>query len=329
VFQAPTIEKLADLLTEGGGAQRWSSLVPLKPDGSRPPVFAVHGGAGTVLLFNDLARSLDADQPMYALQAVGLYGDEPPLASVEEQAARYIEEIKSVQPEGPYVVGGYCYGGLVALEIANRLAAAGDEVPLLVMFNATSPTYNDMYGAENQELDDAADDDRIGEGAPAGEALGSGLRRHWSAGEGGPLHRAGRVARAGGRRVRAAVRGIYSRYIRTMVFELAMKRGRTLPDSVREGIYFQLISARALHAYGPTARPFPGRILVLRGEGLYAQDDLGWSSFAGGGIESVAIPGRHSRPRASMEAPHAAFIAEHVERAIAEALAEHTPAAAS
>ena len=104
VFQAPTIEKLAVLVESDESTGRWTSLVPIQPNGSEPPLFCVHGGAGTVLHLQPLAQLLGPEQPFYGLQARGLYGGAPPLLSVEEMAEHYLDELRTVQPEGPYYI---------------------------------------------------------------------------------------------------------------------------------------------------------------------------------------------------------------------------------
>ena len=141
LFQAPNIETFANLLRCEGWLPLWSSLVPIQPKGSLPPFFCVHAHGGNVLNFNDLARNLGVDQPFYGLQAQGLDGDRPKHSRVEEMAAHYIAEIRSVQPSGPYFLGGYCFGGKVALEMAYQLRASGEEVALLAMIDAFAPGY--------------------------------------------------------------------------------------------------------------------------------------------------------------------------------------------
>lgn len=133
LFQAPTIEQLADVLADEGCTVRWRSLVAIQAAGKRPPLFAVPGVGGNVLVFARLAKLLGEDQPFYGLQARGLDGKEKPFMRVEEMAAHYIEEIRSVQPRGPYFIGGTCTGGLAAYEIAQQLTAQGEEVILAVM----------------------------------------------------------------------------------------------------------------------------------------------------------------------------------------------------
>ena len=141
VFQAPTIESLAALLEGPEGETRWTSLVPIQPQGTRPPIFCVHGGAGTILHLQPLARRLGGDQPFYALQSRGLYGGAPPLKTVEEMSAHYLAELKTVQPTGPYYLAGYCFGTIVAFDMAQRLRRKGEEVQLLAMFNGPSPSW--------------------------------------------------------------------------------------------------------------------------------------------------------------------------------------------
>ncbi len=135
LFNAQTIEELARLLRDKRDAQASPSLVPLKPDGVNPPFFCVHAGHGNVLTFKDLVRHMDPDQPFYGIQSQGLDGRRAPYERIEDMAAHYIREIRTVQPRGPYFLGGRCFGGLVALEMANQLRGEGDEVALLVMFD--------------------------------------------------------------------------------------------------------------------------------------------------------------------------------------------------
>ena len=135
LLQAPTVEQFAALLRQEGWSASWSSLVAIQAEGSRLPFFCVHGVGGNVVGFRDLARHLGPDQPFYALQPQGLDGKRPCLTSVSEMADRYIKEIRQVQPEGPYRIGGYSFGGLVAYEMAQQLRAQEQEVSLLALFD--------------------------------------------------------------------------------------------------------------------------------------------------------------------------------------------------
>jgi amino acid adenylation domain-containing protein len=131
LFQSPTVESLTCRLTGENWAPPWSSLVPLQPMGSELPVFCVHGIYGDVYRFLDLARELAPDRPVYGLQAVGLDGRQPRHTTVEEMAAHYACEIRSLQPEGPYHLVGASLGGWIAYAVAQELTRQGSKVALL------------------------------------------------------------------------------------------------------------------------------------------------------------------------------------------------------
>ncbi len=133
LFRAPTIELLAEVLGQEGCAVRWDSLVAIQPGGTKPPFFAVPGVGGNVLMFARLSQLLGPDQPFYGLQARGLDGKERPFTDVREMAAHYIQEIRTVRPTGPYLIGGTCTGGVVAYEMAQQLSARGERVILAII----------------------------------------------------------------------------------------------------------------------------------------------------------------------------------------------------
>jgi amino acid adenylation domain-containing protein len=135
LFHAPTVEQLATVLRQDEWSQHWLSLVPVQTAGAQPPFFCIHGVGGNVVGFNRLGRHLAPDYPFYGLQSRGLDGKSPCLTSIEEMASLYISEMRGVQPHGPYFLGGFSFGGLVAYEIAQQLRSAGEEVGLLVLFD--------------------------------------------------------------------------------------------------------------------------------------------------------------------------------------------------
>ena len=101
------------------------------------PFFCVHAASGEVLYMRGL-RQISYGRPIYAIRAVGLDGDARPLASIEAMATRYIDEIRCVQPHGPYLVGGFCLGGLIAHEMARQLIAAGESVSTVVLVDTVA-----------------------------------------------------------------------------------------------------------------------------------------------------------------------------------------------
>jgi thioesterase domain-containing protein/acyl carrier protein len=139
LLQAPTVATLADILRKQNWKPHWSSLVPIRAGGSRPPLFFMHSHGGNVIEYHALANQLEADQPVYALQARGLDGKIVKGRSMEEMAAAYLQEIRNFQPEGPYYLGGFCLGGSLALIAAQQLTEAGQEVALVVLIQTTHP----------------------------------------------------------------------------------------------------------------------------------------------------------------------------------------------
>ena len=140
ILKAPTVEQFARTLN--GGQADWSCLVAVREGNERPPFFCVHGAGGNVLSMRDLAMALPPSLPFYCLQARGLDGQATPFSSVEETAECYIVQIRSVQPHGPYYLGGGCYGGLVAFEMARRLRSMGETVNVVALID----TWNFAYG---------------------------------------------------------------------------------------------------------------------------------------------------------------------------------------
>jgi acetoacetyl-CoA synthetase len=135
IYDAPTIGELSALL-EKSAAPAFSPLVLLKDGDASPPLFIVHGVGGTVIEFAALGKQIATRGPVYALQAQGLDGAEPPLESIAEMAALYCRAIREKQPNGPYWLCGYSFGGLVAVEMAKLLKGAGEEIALLLLIDA-------------------------------------------------------------------------------------------------------------------------------------------------------------------------------------------------
>ena len=135
LFEYPTIRKMAHLLRPDTPAVTWKSLVPIKPSGSKPPIYIIHGTGLNLLNFSSIAKYMDAEQPIYGFQAKGLDGTEEPLNRMETIAAHYVAEMLEQNPEGPYALAGYSFGGYVAYEMARQLTAMGKEIKLLAMFD--------------------------------------------------------------------------------------------------------------------------------------------------------------------------------------------------
>jgi acyl transferase domain-containing protein/thioesterase domain-containing protein len=141
LVEAPTIRRMALLLDETPSNKSSSPLVALKTAGTKPPVFLFHSHGGNILEYYPLAQRLGEDRPVYALQAKGVDGSEIGEPRIEEVAASYVKEIRSVWPRGPYYLGGYCLGGTLALEAARQMRSEGEVVDLAFMINTPTPMY--------------------------------------------------------------------------------------------------------------------------------------------------------------------------------------------
>jgi amino acid adenylation domain-containing protein len=299
LFQAPTVEQFAELVRQQPGPSRFTSLVPIQPHGSRPRLFCVHGGAGTVLLFHELAARLGNDQPLYGLQQKGLYGGDPPHATVEEMAAHYLQEMRAVQPAGPYLLGGYCFGGIVAFEMAQRLREQGEEVGLLVLFNAPSPPYIRRHQGRVMVL-------KVVPQPPAATAEKLSLLRK-------------------GRRILGELyRGVRRRYRRTVREARVVwhrRRHIPVPEDLRELFFVRTNQWAELH-YRPQV--YPGPMVLFRATDIYHEPDLGWGPLVKAGVEIHEIPGTHLNQRTIMSEPCVGLVAER----LAEILSRSSPGAA-
>ena len=145
LFQGATVAELAHLLRsddqlwnplQGINSQQWTPLVPLR-QGSKRPFFYVPGATGNPLDFRQLVQHLDPEQPFYGFQALGLDGKTEPLIEIEAIAARHIKAMQSIQPQGPYLLGGYSIGSSIAFEMALQLQQQGQQVAMLAIFDSS------------------------------------------------------------------------------------------------------------------------------------------------------------------------------------------------
>lgn len=290
VFANSTVAALAAIVRgETDTASKWKSLVPIRTNGSRRPVFGVHGGAGTILLFSELSRRLDeAGIPMYGLQAQGLYGVDPIHTSVRDMATAYVAEIREVQPSGPYSILGYCFGALVAFEIVHQLEVVGERVELFASINGPSTSYIAKYKPD--ERDAGGDDDAAGDDASLVAPVGVVLPRSMQ-------ERVRRTLRIGLRRSKRRFR-----------LRKALLLKRPLPEKLRENNIFQKVSVRAQARYRQPTISSP--TVVYRATKLYLEPDLGFGQFVRGDVECIEVFGNQPIARLTMREPTVASIAD-------------------
>jgi amino acid adenylation domain-containing protein len=135
LLQHSTIQQLAKLLDKKAEDNYKGSLVPIQTKGNKAPLYLIHGGGLHVLMFQTLAAQMGEDQPIYALQARGLNGEAEPLERIEDMAAHYIQEIERFNPNQPYILAGYSFGGLIAFEMAKQLKKSNKKLLKLCVFD--------------------------------------------------------------------------------------------------------------------------------------------------------------------------------------------------
>ncbi|KAF9199283.1 hypothetical protein BGZ59_004096, partial [Podila verticillata] len=154
LFEAQTIAELAKRIFKAENTQEGSYevLLPIKPQGTRRPLFCVHHAFGTSWCYIRLSAYLPTDQPVYGLQARGLFGDEQLPTTLDDMATDYILQIRSIQPHGPYYLLGYSFGGTVVHTMAKLLEEQGERVALVVLMDTPSDYHIYPFG---QNEDDA------------------------------------------------------------------------------------------------------------------------------------------------------------------------------
>lgn len=297
LFRASTVAQLATILDAESGVASCSSLVPIQPSGSRPPFFCVHAVGGNVLEYNDLSTHLGADQPFYGLQSRGLTGG-PADTTIEDMARHYIDELRKVQPAGPYFLGGWSLGGIIAYEMACQLRAQGHEIGLLALL--------DSYPAGYQRLNGSAHSIRM-------KARRFCKRTAAHAGNIRKLPAKEKLAYLFNKSKYGPVR--VKSVIWRMLYRVYKNAGLKLPRTLQNVEEFNWMAAQT---YCP--RPFNGQVtLFWASKDLRAKFDLveGWRSLARGGLELIEISGTHLD---IIKEPHVTDLA----KKLSDSLAKHS-----
>ncbi len=280
IFQYPTIEEMVRQLRADAPVQDAVGVVALRSRGRKAPLFCFHALFATALFYADIARQLADDQPVYALQAPGIYGEEEPQWTLDGLLRRHLASIRRIQPQGPYFLAGYCMGGVLALEAARRLREEGEEVALLALL--------DSFQAPRDVALPSRDDDAL-------------LRETIL----------DLVARAGGDGP-AVLAEIWPRPARERVV-LAMQWARkaavfpsdiTDPDGFLPWMRTSAANATVYLEHAPG--PYPGDVLFLRAAERGMDPMAGWAGTLVGNVALVDVPGNHS---SMLEMPQAEVLA--------------------
>jgi thioesterase domain-containing protein len=290
LFRAPSIRQLAALIDEKQSEALPAAVtvqtenpveapavissavadttVAIQPLGDLPPLFAVHGGDGGILFYGNLADRLGKDRPFYAFEAPALTAGGPlPEESVEETAAKYLGEMRKVKPQGPYLLCGYSFDGVVAYEMACQILAAGEEVEFLGLVDTDNPAY------EARKL-----------------SLSERVAVNWNERNGnnaGALEKFGNLSKR-----------ISSGFAYRLFFEAEDAVARHLPEAKNPGwlrqVQLRKAHERAMDAYIP--REFAGKLTLFRArvgnDKFEIGDDYGWSGLVDE-LEVIAVPGNH------------------------------------
>ncbi|OUL34272.1 hypothetical protein BV372_14215 [Nostoc sp. T09] len=319
ILQCSTIEQLANIIRQqgflpeshnkhknsiikvesstsinSGKSIPWSSLVPFQPNGSKPPLFCIHAIGLSVLYYRDLALHLGEDQPFYALQARGLDGKQAPFTKLAEMADHYIKEIQTIQPEGPYFLGGSSFGGLVAWEIAQQLVKQGQKVAFLALFDTTGPNYVKQAPLQKR------------------------VSHHWD-----------NLGKLGTNYVLEQIRnkGYWLKYklqenFQKLAFKLSLKIWRTVPYNYRK-LAIEEANKQAARDY--VLQVYPGRVTVFRAEERFALEKrevdskMGWSEMVLGRLDIQNVPGNHD---SIFREPHVRTLSEKMRICIDQAIAD-------
>jgi amino acid adenylation domain-containing protein len=285
LFQSGTVASFAELLDRSPKRAALSPLVAIQPLGVRPPFFCVHPAGGIVYSYFGLARSLGLEQPFYGLEDIGIAQDTRPYTRVEDMAAHYLGEMQTIQPKGPYLIGGWSFGGLVAFEMAQQLNASGHKVALLAIF--------DTHLQHGNEFEMKADD--VEHFVAIFHEHIPGLRDN--------LNQARFSERL------------------PLAIQLAKESDLLPPDfdieDVRRLIKVAKANREAAINYRPTT--YPGRMTLFRAEdefkryGAIAEE---WNQLALGGVEVRIVSGTHAT---MTRTPHVQSLAEHLRAALNQA----------
>jgi amino acid adenylation domain-containing protein/non-ribosomal peptide synthase protein (TIGR01720 family) len=280
----------------------WAPLVPLQQRGSKAPFFCVHPAGGSVLPLVDLARQFSPDQPFYGLQAVGLYEEREPYTTIEEMAARYVDEIRVVQPEGPYVIGGLSFGGFVAFEIAQQLYNQNQTVSLLAILDTVAPSFDRELNERTHDPDAVLFDQATAAAENSGKKLALTLEEFRQL------------------QLEAQLEFVMDQLRPLFASETKLKQ-------LRRELKIYQYHGRAVRNYQP--RVYPDRITLFRSSEMsdnksfrnmyehpsFADPAMGWGALSTEPVEIYRIPGHHTQ---IVTEPYVRVMAQHMRACLAK-----------
>jgi len=258
-----------------------SSLIPIQPLGDKPPLFMIHPSGGSIHWYLDLGQALAPEQPLYGIQAQGLNDAAPIQETIEEMAAQYVTVLRSVQPHGPYRLGSWSMGVIIAYETAQQLVNAGEEVSHLFMLDQGPYQPNTPPEDEAEYLLTFF-----------GKRLPITLEALRALPEAEQLPHVFRLAQSSG----------------FLIKEITLEKFRRFYTILK-------IHEQAWRRY--EHKPYPGTVILFKAESRPKDDhpakDLGWEELARGGVEVISAPGDHNT---MLHPPHLATFARKLRKAL-------------
>jgi len=252
--------------------------VAIQPGGSKRPLFLVHPAGGHVFPYVHLAQFLGPDQPCYGLQARGLEDEQDPHTRIEDMAAYYVQALQTVQPTGPYLLGGWSMGGVIAFEMAQQLHAQGQRVALLALLDGRIPTLDETFPEEDTEA-----------------IL---LVERYFGISFGPMESLAKLSQD----EQLAFILEQAKSASLIPAALDVSQARRFVELLRSDL-------RATQNYG--LHLYPGRVTLFKASetltGTSPDSTFGWSEWASGGVEVHVVPGNHAN---LIYKPHVEILAE-------------------
>jgi aspartate racemase len=266
LFHAPTVEQMAKVILNEGPTEPYSSLIPMQPRGSKTPLFWLHD--------TSLINKLEPGQPQFLLKH--LYQDLllPPYSSIEKIAAHYIQDILDLRPEGPYILGGFCFWAIVALETALQLIMKGHEVPLLFLLDPPLPVTSPSVPRQRED-----------------RSFSSRVIYHTR-----NLANLGRTEKIAyiARKLTSAFKWLYDRTaiatkIKNVICKTYLLIGRPVPEALAKYYFNEFNVREILDTY--SFRVYPGRVIVFNSDTVYHNVKTNWRSIVEGEVKVHVVSG--------------------------------------
>ncbi|MBK9320981.1 MAG: hypothetical protein IPM91_20755 [Bacteroidetes bacterium] len=275
LFTHSTIRKLSSLYDKPAEEGVWSPLVTIKAEGTRKPMYFVHGVSGNVFKYFALGKLLHPDQPSLGLQGFGLNGKDIPFTNMEEMAAYHIDALLKFQPNGPYMLGGGSFGGYLAYEMAIQLMEKGKEVSFLALYDLDAAKKTDFLPGGVKQL------------------MGATLLASRFIKRATVLAKADKEERKNYFEARKKIKEVGELESWLDIFNVTEMIGEdaaTYFKRVEEACYEALMNYKI--------KPYKGSLVLFRAkDGHYNNEydeDLGWGNFVKGTTTVITVPGDHN-----------------------------------